>query len=260
MSKHISTAAELELRKHVERAVRPVRATSQRKMKMREELFAHLTGIFAEEIEHRGNEEAAIAASCQRFGPPSEITAELERSLGKAERFGWTIEQYELLLDRTFGRSKSETLIHYLVRSAGAITALTVGMLVLVCGIVWSIGGVPDSGSLLLLPRVLPVMIVGNWTAIFATYSVDNMQARGVRRWLLLILQSGIWSLLLTAVMAWFWWSLSDRPITVSFIAGLGLKIWAAVAGLLFFVVFVCDYARQIRQMREAWTMLEIGE
>jgi hypothetical protein len=260
MNQQLSELVELALRKHVERAVRPVKATSQRKMKMREELLAHLTGIFAEEIECRGNEEAAIAASCERFGPPGEITAELDRSIGKAERLGWAIERYERLLDRTFGRWPNESLLQYLVRSAGAITALTVGMLVVVCGIVWSVGGVPDSGSQLLLPRLLPVMIVGNWTALFAAYSVDKMKPRGATRWLLLLVQSGLWSLLLTAVMGWFWWSIGARPLTIAFLAQLGVEIWAIVAGLIFLIALTCDYTQRIRQTREAWTKLEIEE
>ena len=43
-----------ELMVHVERAVRPVRANPARKFKMRQELLAHLTGIYDEELARSG--------------------------------------------------------------------------------------------------------------------------------------------------------------------------------------------------------------
>jgi hypothetical protein len=49
MNSTISPTAEIALRKQVERAVRPVLAREKRKLRMREELLAHLTAIFGEE-------------------------------------------------------------------------------------------------------------------------------------------------------------------------------------------------------------------
>ncbi len=45
-----------ELKRVVEQAVRPVRATMARKRRMREELLAHLTAIFEEEAGKLGDE------------------------------------------------------------------------------------------------------------------------------------------------------------------------------------------------------------
>src|SRR5262249_59473224 len=51
----------------VERAVRPVRATTSRKRKMREELLAHVTAVFEEEATLH-EESVALARMAVRFG------------------------------------------------------------------------------------------------------------------------------------------------------------------------------------------------
>ena len=70
----------------VERAVRPVRALDGRKDAMREELLAHLTAIYREELEATGDEAAAVEAAMRRFGQPAELTGELEASVPRMER------------------------------------------------------------------------------------------------------------------------------------------------------------------------------
>lgn len=74
----------------VERAVRPVRASGSRKGQMREELLAHVTAIFEEEVEQFGDEQIAVERTRQRFGDPRELSTELQRSVpfwDRAQRF-----------------------------------------------------------------------------------------------------------------------------------------------------------------------------
>ena len=74
----------------VERAVRPVRASTSHKRKMREELLAHVTAVFAEEFARVGNEQAALERTAQRFGNPAELAGQLQGSvptLDSIERF-----------------------------------------------------------------------------------------------------------------------------------------------------------------------------
>ncbi len=74
----------------VERAVRPVRASASRKRKMREELLAHVTSVFDEEVARLANEQAALERTAQRFGNPAELTGQLQESvptLDSIERF-----------------------------------------------------------------------------------------------------------------------------------------------------------------------------
>ena len=55
----------------VERAVRPVRASTRRKRKMREELLAHVTAVFTEESIKSADEGTALEQTALRFGNPS---------------------------------------------------------------------------------------------------------------------------------------------------------------------------------------------
>jgi Clp amino terminal domain, pathogenicity island component len=83
--------------KIVERVVRPLRAHIQRKRRIRDELLAHLSAIYDEELTHCNNPEAAVAAASKRFGNPVELTAELQATVPRFERwearcdplFGW---------------------------------------------------------------------------------------------------------------------------------------------------------------------------
>jgi hypothetical protein len=62
----------------VERAVRPVRASTGRKRKMREELLAHVSGVFAEEVAQLSDEGAALERTALRFGNTAEATSQLQ--------------------------------------------------------------------------------------------------------------------------------------------------------------------------------------
>jgi hypothetical protein len=65
----------------VERAVRPVRADNRWKMKMRQELLAHLTAAYEEERARLGDEPAALAEASRRFGDPKELTKSLQATV-----------------------------------------------------------------------------------------------------------------------------------------------------------------------------------
>jgi hypothetical protein len=76
-----------ELKRVVERAVRPVVATMARKRRMREELLAHLTAIFEEESEKLGNEQAALDQAKRRFGNPRQLAGQLQETVSRWDRF-----------------------------------------------------------------------------------------------------------------------------------------------------------------------------
>jgi ATP-dependent Clp protease ATP-binding subunit ClpC len=70
----------------VERAVRPVRASIARKRKMREELLAHVVGVFEEEAARLGDDRAALERTALRFGDPTEVTSRLQESVPAGDR------------------------------------------------------------------------------------------------------------------------------------------------------------------------------
>jgi hypothetical protein len=65
----------------VERSVRLVRASTSRKRKMREELLAHVSGVFEEESARLGDDRAALERTALRFGDSAEVTGQLQDSV-----------------------------------------------------------------------------------------------------------------------------------------------------------------------------------
>lgn len=78
------------LRIHVERIVRPIRASVPRKNKMREELLVHLKTAFEEERISAEAETEAIERAQQRLGDPDSLRKELQASVPWYERLGHT--------------------------------------------------------------------------------------------------------------------------------------------------------------------------
>jgi hypothetical protein len=78
----------------VECAVRPVRASSMRKRRMREELLAHVTDVFEEERAALGDDQAALERCALRFGNSTELTSQLNASLRRWEWLDWHLENW----------------------------------------------------------------------------------------------------------------------------------------------------------------------
>jgi hypothetical protein len=70
-----------ELKIGVERAVRPLWATAARKHRIREELLAHVTAIFDEELENHHDASVALRRAQERFGDPRQLTRQLQRTV-----------------------------------------------------------------------------------------------------------------------------------------------------------------------------------
>jgi hypothetical protein len=78
---------DVELRRHVECIVRPIRGSASRKVRMREELLVHLTSIFDEELAaHDGDVIATISAAIALFGDPAALGGELQTTVPWVER------------------------------------------------------------------------------------------------------------------------------------------------------------------------------
>jgi hypothetical protein len=87
----MNESTSIQLKIMVERAVRPVLASSSRKRKIREELLAHVTAVFEEEKAKLGQDQAALDRTAQRFGGASELTRQLQESVPRVDawdRFG----------------------------------------------------------------------------------------------------------------------------------------------------------------------------
>jgi hypothetical protein len=91
----------INLRKDVERVVRPIRASTWRKNQMREELLAHLEGLLAEEKARRGDDVDAVRRARARFGEPGQLTTELQATVPRWERWAFVpVQRLERLRRR----------------------------------------------------------------------------------------------------------------------------------------------------------------
>lgn len=258
----ISPTADLALRKHVERAVRPLPATEQRKLRIREELLTHLAGIYHSERE-KLDESAAIAAACERFGSPAELQRELTASLPLTERMASVVERYERAQDRFWSRGSNESLLRYLARSVTWIALLTFLLTFGVVGAFSLIGGPPDDESTyMLLAKMFPLLVLGETSALLAALAIDHLTARqvGLRRWLILALHGIGWSALLTTATFGFWWWISGQPFSAAQATRVSLSIVAAVCFVIIAVAFACDHTRRRKATYDAWRLLPIDE
>jgi hypothetical protein len=129
----------------VERAVRPVRAGERRKLRMRDELLAHLTAVYEEEKARRGDDPAALAAAAERFGDPADLTRELQAAVPAGERAEYYFEQW-------FGWRATESSARYMARLAGRLAMVNLVLSGLIVAAVTAVNGWPADMGLRLRP------------------------------------------------------------------------------------------------------------
>jgi hypothetical protein len=78
----------------VERAVRPICAGLRRKQKMREELLAHVTAVFEEELAGTGDEVEAVRRTADRFGDPRDLVGPLQSSIPARDAIDRVMDQW----------------------------------------------------------------------------------------------------------------------------------------------------------------------
>lgn len=157
----------IALRKNVERVVRPIRASTSRKNQMRDELLAHLEGLFAEEKAQRGDDIDAARSALERFGEPGQLTAELQATVPRWER--WAFVPLPGL--KRLRRQPGETLSAYQRRS---IVHMTCSVLV------W--GGFVVGCALAPPRRVDPIAIILSVVLVYALLLGLMLLAEAVRR------------------------------------------------------------------------------
>ena len=134
----------------VERAVRPVRASTARKRKMREELLAHVVGVFEEEAARLGDEQAALARTRERFGQAAELTGQLQASVPRIE-------------ENLAGYGSGESAL----RLAALLAALAGALSLVLLGIAILIQVLRGQGSEWLTVARVPSLLAPLWGAFF---------------------------------------------------------------------------------------------
>jgi hypothetical protein len=75
-----------------------------RKLKMREELLAHISAVFEEEAARLDDEQAALERTAQRFGNPAELTDQLQMSVPGSDFLQRLLEGMALRTDESMLR------------------------------------------------------------------------------------------------------------------------------------------------------------
>ena len=123
-----------ELMIHVERIVRPLRASQRRKLRMRRELLAHLTAALEEERTCSPDEAGAIAAAKQRLGDPAALARQLEQSVPRVERLMYTriafLSRLESLQNKKLRLLMGESNHLEMMGASRAALLMTIGGLV----------------------------------------------------------------------------------------------------------------------------------
>jgi hypothetical protein len=106
-----------ELMIHVERIVRPLHASRARKLRMRQELLAHLQAAFDEEREHCPDETTAVVRATQRLGDPAQLAHQLQKSLPLIEGILYTKVPFHVGLDELERFSPATGMLALIVES-----------------------------------------------------------------------------------------------------------------------------------------------
>ena len=192
-----------ELKILVERTVRPVRASTFRKRRMREELLAHASGVFEAESAKLGDDRLALARTTQRFGDPAEVTSQLQETVPWVDIIAW------LVVPPIYLRRPAESRWRFAVRQC----------LELSCFLLWTGSGgsvlllgsaclaIPEMRQSLVQARGLPLLagagigllvsIVAASTAVFLLHGMFHaLYERRGRSWPLILLFCGVASLI----------------------------------------------------------------
>jgi hypothetical protein len=97
----VNEPIERRLESLVARAVRPLWASRSRKREMQEELLAHVTAVFEEEVIRLGDQRAALEETRERFGLDQDLELQLQECVPWLERW-LLISDREILMSRWF--------------------------------------------------------------------------------------------------------------------------------------------------------------
>ena len=131
---------ESRLERIVALAVGPLWASRAQKRMIQEELLAHVTSVFEEELDRLGDEDAAFQETRSRFGIGEELESQLQQSVPLLERF-LLVSEREVLMSRWF----------WLV----AVFAVFFGPAI----VLPALAKLRDHGELLWLPLVVGILI-----------------------------------------------------------------------------------------------------
>jgi hypothetical protein len=232
----------------VERAVRPVRVSTSRKGKMREEFLAHVVGVFEEEWAKLGDERAAVERTALRFGNPADVTSQLQESVPARD----AVRRY---WEGRPGEPAWRTAIRFAWVS-GTFALVLAGFILAVASFtVGSVGAWPREA---LFQCICAVLTIPAWLSglVFLTSFMEKaLYGPAGRSWLkVALVVAGSWLFMLLLLAAWSWpiWSaewVNSNPFAI------------VLAGFLMVALHVSALAQSSllrRRYQEEWGRLPI--
>jgi hypothetical protein len=263
MNETISQEINQAMMKQVERAVRPIPVGKKRKLQMREELLAHLTGIYQEELSRQPSEPAALSAAFDRFGSPAEISAELADGVTWHQRLAYQEEEVSRLFDRCIVLRSEDSLFRYTSNVFKILVMIGAITLVLYGALLWLLEQTYDP---LLLPLTLPLVAhsaISLLCFFWAIRGIDRVwfQAAGGFRWTATAATTLGWLFVFTALSFVFWYIVTGSlEESVARIPDFILtNMFFSMTGV-FLTAWCFHNARQNNQPHEVWTRLEMEE
>jgi hypothetical protein len=234
----------IQLKIIVERAVRPVRASTSRKGKMREELLAHVGGVFEEECARLGDERAAVERTALRFGNPAEVTCQLQESVPARDA-----------VRRCWEGRPGEPVWRTAIRFAwvSGTFALVVAVFVLAPTTLGLVGAWPREVLIMSLCAVLTIPVWLSGVVFLTSFMETALHGPAGRSWLkVALVVAGSWLFMLLWFAAWSWptWSAEwvySHPFAI------------VLAGFLMGALHVCALAQSSllrRRYQEEWGRL----
>jgi hypothetical protein len=232
----------------VERAVRPVRASTSRKGKMREELLAHVVGVFEEECARLGDERAAVVRTALRFGNPAELTRQLQESVPARD----AVRRY---WEGRPGEPAWRTAIRFAWVSGTFALVFAAFLLAVVLVKVGSVGAWPREVLILSLCAVLTIPAWLSGVVFLTSFMEKALYGPAGRSWLkVALVVAGSWLFMPLWFAAWSWptWSAEwvySHPFAI------------VLAGFLMGTLHVCALAQSSllrRRYQEEWGRMPI--
>jgi hypothetical protein len=239
----------IQLKVIVERAVRPVQASTPRKRKMREELLAHVSHVFEEESFRLREDRAALERTALRFGDPAEVTSQLQESVPARDalRRFW---------EGRPGEPPWRTALR-LGWVTGTFTLAFAGCFFVVTWFaVLGVSAWPGEALILGLGAVLAVPVYLSGLAFLTDWMEKALYGPPGRSWLriaLVVAGSWLFMLLWLAAVSWPTWSVERDYRGAVLLAGwlVVLAPWLPYA--------LARSARLRRQYHEEWAHLDLA-
>jgi hypothetical protein len=232
----------------VERVVRPVRASTLRKRQMREELLAHVVGVFEEEAARLGDDGAALERTALRFGNPAELAGQLQESVPARD----AVRRY---WEGRPGEPAWRTAIRFAWVSGTFALVVAVSILAVASFTVMSVGAWPREALVVSLCAVLTIPAWLSGLVIMTGFMGKALYGPvGRSRLKAALVVAGSWLFMLLWLAAWSWpnWSAewaSSNPAAI------------VLAGFLTVPLHACALAQSSllrRQDQEEWEGLPI--